>query len=91
MKRLVSEESKDVLCMRESLSEQDFERLGGASAREGLRRTCPRSWKLARPGRVEVSVGAGEEVTVGRSHGVASSCAAMVSSMEASPQGASEQ
>jgi len=34
---------------RASLSVQDFERVGGASGREGLRRTVPRRSKFARP------------------------------------------
>lgn len=37
-------------CLRASLSEQDLEREGGASEREGLRRMMPRWEKKARPG-----------------------------------------
>jgi hypothetical protein len=50
----VREERRDVHCLRASLSEQDLEREGGASPREGLRRTIPRWEKKARPGRVVV-------------------------------------
>lgn len=79
-----------------SLSEQDFESVGGASGREGLRRTRPNSWKFARPGSsifVFDSLYSGSRVEMAgeSSHGVGSSCAAMVSSILASPQGASEQ
>lgn len=45
IKRKVGEESKEVDCLRASLSVQDFERVGGASGREGLRRTMPRAEK----------------------------------------------
>ena len=45
MRREVMEERREVLCLRESLSEQDFESVGGASGREGLRRTVPREEK----------------------------------------------
>lgn len=45
MSRDRGEESREVACLRESLSEQDFESVGGASGREGLRRTEPRAEK----------------------------------------------
>lgn len=38
-------ESSEVDCLREILSEQDFERVSGASGREGLRRTAPKAEK----------------------------------------------
>jgi hypothetical protein len=41
----VREERREVDCFRESLSEQDLESVGGASGREGLRRTEPRAEK----------------------------------------------
>lgn len=43
------EERRDVHWVLASLSEQDFERVGGASGREGLRRTIPREEKKPRP------------------------------------------
>ena len=52
--------------------------------RAGLRRTTPRREKWARPSNSSVS---GSDVD-GISHGVESSCAAMHSSMLASPHGA---
>lgn len=45
MRREVRLERREVLCLRESLSEQDFESVGGASERDGLRRTEPRAEK----------------------------------------------
>ena len=39
------EERREVDCFRESLSEQDFESVCGASGREGLRRTMPKEEK----------------------------------------------
>ena len=39
------EERREVDCFRESLSEQDFESVDGASGREGLRRTVPKEEK----------------------------------------------
>jgi hypothetical protein len=35
-------DSREVACLRLSLSEQDLESVGGASGREGLRRMRPR-------------------------------------------------
>jgi hypothetical protein len=92
-KREESDERREVHCLRAILSEQDFEREGGASPRAGFRRTTPRWEKKARPGRavLEGAVMASEGSEVGISQGDASSWAAMMSSMEASPQGASEQ
>lgn len=43
-KALVREDRSEVTCLRASLSEQDLDKLGGASPREGLRRTMP-SWE----------------------------------------------
>jgi hypothetical protein len=40
-----------VICFTESLSVQDLLEVGSASAREGLRRTFPRSEKKPRPWR----------------------------------------
>lgn len=45
MSKEVMDESRDVHCFKPSLSEQDFERVGGASGREGFRRTIPRAEK----------------------------------------------
>ena len=45
MSREVMEERREVDCLSASLSEQDFERVGGASGREGLPLTCPRAEK----------------------------------------------
>jgi len=79
------EERREVHCLSASLSEQDFESVGGASGREGFRRTMPRFEKYERPGscgseciflrgvdRIEVS-SEGGLVTGGSSHGVGSS------------------
>jgi hypothetical protein len=44
MRRETGAESREVTCLRDSLSEQDLESVGGASGREGLRRTRP-SWE----------------------------------------------
>jgi hypothetical protein len=64
---------------------QDLERVGGASGREGLRRTRPRAEKLERPRRADiaasvvesglfvVSDGTADMVGGGLVHGVASS------------------
>jgi hypothetical protein len=45
IRREAVDESKEVHCFSEILSEQDFESVGGASGREGLRRTRPRAEK----------------------------------------------
>jgi hypothetical protein len=45
MRRDVIDERREVHCFRAILSEQDFERVGGASGRDGLRRTIPRAEK----------------------------------------------
>lgn len=88
-------ERREVACFIVSLSEQDFERVGGASGREGLQRTAPRRSKFERPRRADgiPELEVDELVTVagGVVQGVASGWADMVSSMLASPQGASEQ
>lgn len=77
----------EVHCLSAILSEHDLERVGGASGRDGLRRTMPKFEKYERPGRVWA--GSSDEVCEvsagGRSQGVASSCAAIVSSILASP------
>jgi hypothetical protein len=83
-------------CLTASLSVQDLLSVGGASGREGFARTMPKREKFDRPRSAEGSVsstGIDAEERVGGAlvHGVASSCAAMMSSMLASPQGASEQ
>lgn len=83
-------------CFTASLSVQDLLSVGGASGREGFARTTPKREKLDRPRSAEASPSSpecGVEERVGGVlvHGVASSCAAIVSSMLASPQGASEQ
>lgn len=96
MRSDVGPERREVTCLRESLSEQDFESVGGASGREGLRRMRPRWEKWARPRRGRGVVGAsrgdgdGEgkgKSRRGRGQGEGSSWAAMVSSMLASPPG----
>lgn len=78
--------------MSEILSEHDLDKLGGASPLPGLRRTTPSWEKYPRPGR-EGSLFPGVVLSDGEgiSQGEASACAAMMSSMLASPQGASEQ
>lgn len=63
-------------CLRASLSEQDFESVGGASVRDGLRRVIPSWEKYCLPG---------SERCFGKSQGVGSSCADIVNSMLASP------
>jgi hypothetical protein len=84
MSRDVREERREVPCLRDSLSEQDLDSVGGASPRAGLRRTIPNVEKCARPGRP-----GGEERSReaggGRSQGEGSAWAAIVSSMLASP------
>lgn len=89
----VVDESSDVPCLRASLSVHDLESVGGASGREGLQRTAPSKSKFDRP-RSAADVGEEEgddTVGGGEVQGVESSCRFMVSSMLASPQGASEQ
>ena len=51
MKMEERDERREVHCLRESLSEHDMERLGGASPRLGLRRTMASWEKNALPGR----------------------------------------
>ena len=94
----VTEARREVACFRVSLSVQDLLSVGGASGREGLQRTAPRREKLDRPRNAPApSMGdsepseADDMVGGALAHGVASSWASMVSSMLASPQGASEQ
>ena len=41
----MTEESREVHCLKAILSEHDFESVGGASGREGLRLTVPSSEK----------------------------------------------
>lgn len=71
------DESNEVDCFRAILSEQDLERVGGASGREGFRRTQPSAEKYPRPWSMVGSVDGklSEEVAVegGRSQGVESS------------------
>lgn len=83
MRSEVTEDRRDVHCLRAILSEQDFESVGGASGREGLRRTMPSSEKYDRPGRWAegfavvlvgmVEVSGGVVVAGGRSQGLESS------------------
>jgi hypothetical protein len=99
----VTEDRREVACLRASLSVQDLLSVGGASDRDGLQRTAPRWEKLARPRRADATddgdcsppsiISEGNSTTVGGTlvHGVASSWASMTSSMLASPHGASEQ
>ena len=92
MRREVIEDKSEVACFTTSLSVHDLLSVGGASGREGFARTMPRREKFERPLRAEGSWSAVEERVGGAlTQGVASSCRAMVSSMLASPQGASEQ
>ena len=86
------DDKSEVVCFAASLSEQDLLSVGGASGREGFARTMPRREKFERPLRAEGSWSA-VEARVGGAlvQGVASSWRAMVSSILASPQGASEQ
>ena len=83
------EERREVDCLRASLSEHDFERVCGASGREGLPLTCPRAEKYSRPRRRDCWLGDAEGTVMlasaGVSHGVESSWAAIVSSILASP------
>src|SRR5690349_9006853 len=65
MKMEVKEDRRDVHCFRAILSEQDLERVGGASPLAGLRRTMPRLEKKPRPRRVISGVAAGSEVDAG--------------------------
>ncbi len=81
---------REVHCLSASLSEHDFESVGGASPLAGLRRTVPSWEKKARPESRESGTH-DEAGGAGISHGAASSWAAIVSSMLASPHGASEQ
>ena len=45
MRTEVIDESRDVHCFNAILSEQDFETVGGASGRDGFRRTMPSAEK----------------------------------------------
>jgi hypothetical protein len=94
-RRLVKDDNREAPCVRAILSEHDFDSVGGASGREGFKRTAPRLPKCERPRSAVVS---GTESAVvwrmrggGVIHGVESSWASMTNSMLASPQGASEQ
>lgn len=89
----VTDERSDDACLSVSLSVQDLLSVGGASGREGLQRTAPSREKLERPRSAPALSDKASDVMVGGAlvHGVASSWASMVSSMLASPQGASEQ
>lgn len=66
---------------------QDFDKVGGASGREGFRRIIAKSEKLERPGRLVVASLDEEEGL--EDQGVASACSDIIISMLASPQGAS--
>jgi len=72
-----------VTCFNANLSEQLLLMVTGASGRAGFLRTIPKRSKWPRP---IMSSGFDEGAALG--HGVASSCDAIVSSMDASPQGA---
>ena len=94
MKWKVGKQRMLVTCLMDSLSVQDLLNVGSASAREGLRRTIPRSEKKPRP--CNASAGAGcsaRSVTgsVGPFHGSDASgpSSDIRISMLASPQGAS--
>ena len=88
----VVDDKSEVACFAASLSVHDLLSVGGASGREGFARTMPKSEKFERPRRADGSWSVGEERVGGALvQGVASSCNAIVSSMLASPQGASEQ
>ena len=83
-KRDERDDSNEVHCFDASLSEQDFDNVGGASPRAGLRRTTPSCEKYARPGSSVwedmESLAAG-----GTSQGDESFWAAIIISMLASP------
>lgn len=49
MSKDVTEENKEVDCFADSLSEQDLDNVGGASGRDGLRRTAPSAEKYPLP------------------------------------------
>ena len=99
----VAEESSDKHCFKASLSEQDFESVGGLSALAsspqsltssaeriylpGFRLTTPNCAKDPRPSRGDCNGSSWK----GIGQGVASFCASITNSMLASPQGASEQ
>lgn len=93
IRRDVIEERREVDCLRANLSEQDLDRAGGASGRDGFPRIDPHLEKYERPwskiggNRTSSFVKDWGEI----SHGVESLWAAIVSSILASPQGASEQ
>lgn len=99
----VVDDSSETACLSASLSVQDLLRVGGASGRDGLQRTAPRRAKLERPRRALGFCSSGlmerslaemlgaETVGAALVQDVASSWAAITSSMLASPQGASEQ
>jgi hypothetical protein len=102
----VRDDSSDVHCVSASLSVQDFDNVGGASGLEGFRRTAPRCPKCERPRSANgADESSSAEIAVlpfvwedelkivgaGLVQGEASSCASMISSILASPHGASEQ
>lgn len=45
----VVDDRSEVHCFKHSLSVHDFDSVGGASGRDGFRRTCPREEKYERP------------------------------------------
>lgn len=55
MRSDVTDDRSEVSCLAAILSEQDFDSVGGASGREGFRRTAPRFEKYPLPWRVVVS------------------------------------
>jgi hypothetical protein len=57
----VNDERSEVACLRASLSVQDFDRVGRASGREGLRRRRPRWEKLLRPRRADTAFSIDDE------------------------------
>ena len=81
----MGKDKREVNCLRVSLSVHDFERVGGASGREGFRRTRPREEKYERPWRRGCAGSSVVTVTGGGVQGVESVWRAIVNSMLASP------
>jgi hypothetical protein len=55
MRSDVTDDRREVACLADSLSEQDLDNVGGASGREGLRRTAPSTEKYPLPWRMVTS------------------------------------